>query len=81
MATMSSRKTHGVTFGDVRKIMLALPGVTEGTSFGTPAFKVRGKFLSRLREDDVLVLKPVDDIEQQFATTAALRPSSSACRP
>ncbi|HEX5480138.1 MAG TPA: MmcQ/YjbR family DNA-binding protein, partial [Dehalococcoidia bacterium] len=35
------------------------------------AFKVRGKFLSRLREDDVLVLKPVDDIEQQFLMSTA----------
>ena len=71
MSTASSRKHTGVTFDDVRKMMLALPGVQEGTSFGTPAFKVRGKFMSRLREADVLVLKPVDDIEQQFLMSTA----------
>ena len=41
----------GVTFAAVRKLVLALPGVEEGTSYGTPAFKVRGKLLARLRED------------------------------
>ena len=36
---------------------LALPGVEEGTSFGTPSLRVRGKFLARLREEGGLVLK------------------------
>jgi len=31
--------------------MQRLPGAVEGTSYGTAAFKVRGKFLVRLRED------------------------------
>jgi hypothetical protein len=35
-----------------------LPGVEEGTSYGTPAFRVSGKFLARLREDgESLVIK------------------------
>jgi hypothetical protein len=42
----------------VRPLALALPGVEEGTSYGTQAFRVRGKFFARLREDgDSLVLK------------------------
>jgi hypothetical protein len=40
-----------VTFETVREIALALPGVEEGTSYGTPALRVRGKFLARLCED------------------------------
>jgi len=45
----------------VRELMLALPGVTEGTSFGTVAFRVNKKFLARLKEDGVsLVLKCAD---------------------
>lgn len=40
-----------VTFGAVREIALALPGVEDGTSYGTPALKVRGKLLVRLKED------------------------------
>jgi hypothetical protein len=30
---------------------LRLPGVTEGTSYGTPALHVKGRFLARLKED------------------------------
>lgn len=33
-----------------------LPGIEEGTSYGTPSLKVKGKFLSRVREPGVLVL-------------------------
>lgn len=40
-----------VTFNDVRKIALSLDNVTEGTSYGTPAFKTGGKLFVRLRED------------------------------
>jgi hypothetical protein len=59
--------THrAVTFEDFRALALALPGVEEYKSFGTPAFRVRGKMLARLREDGVLVLKPIDDAEQRF---------------
>jgi hypothetical protein len=49
---------RGATFEQVREMMLALPAVEEGSSYGTPGFRVNGKFMSRLREPDVLVLKP-----------------------
>ena len=32
-----------MTFEDVRRLALALPGVEEATSYGAPAFKVGGK--------------------------------------
>jgi hypothetical protein len=42
----------------VREVALALPGVEEGTSYGTPGFRVRGKFFARIREDgDTLVVR------------------------
>ena len=47
---MAARR--GVTWAKVRKTARALPGVEEGTSHGTPAFRLRGKFLFRLREDN-----------------------------
>jgi hypothetical protein len=40
-----------VTWNTVRQIALALPGVEDGTSYGTPALKVAGKLLVRLKED------------------------------
>jgi hypothetical protein len=47
-----------VTYDTVREIALALPNVEEGTSYGTPALKVRGKLFVRLKEDgETIVLK------------------------
>lgn len=47
-----------VTFETVRQFALALPETVEGTSYGTPAFRVGGKLFARLREEgDVLVVK------------------------
>ena len=40
-----------ITFDGVRRIALALDGVAESTSYGTPAFKLGGKLFARLRED------------------------------
>jgi hypothetical protein len=53
-----------VTFGDVRNIALAWPEVEDGTSYGTPALKVRKKLLARLREDNeslVMFGVPLDE--------------------
>jgi hypothetical protein len=47
-----------VPFETVRQLALALPEAEEGTSYGTPAFKIRGKLFARLWEDgETLVLK------------------------
>jgi hypothetical protein len=46
------------TYRDVRKIALTLPGVEEGTSYGTPALKVGGKLFARVHQSmDCLVLR------------------------
>lgn len=44
-------KKKPATFADAKRAALALPGVEEGTSYGTAALKVKGKFMFRLRED------------------------------
>lgn len=42
----------------MRQLALELPGVEEGTSYGTPAFKVNGKLLARFHQDgESLVVK------------------------
>ena len=46
-----------VTYEQVRDFALTLPGIEEGTSYGTPALKVRGKLLARLREPGILVVR------------------------
>ncbi len=40
-----------VTYEQIREIALQLPGVEEGTSYGTRALRVKGKFWLRLKED------------------------------
>jgi hypothetical protein len=46
-----------MTYEDVRRIGLAMPGVAEGTSYGTAALKVKKKLFVRLKEDgDSLVI-------------------------
>jgi hypothetical protein len=52
------QRTHRVSFAEVSKLGRALPGVIESTSYGTPALKVDGKLLVRLKEDrETLVLR------------------------
>jgi hypothetical protein len=59
---MSPRKNKSeqVTFDTAREIARALPGVEEGTCYGTPAFRVRGKFLARLKEDGESLVVKID---------------------
>ena len=60
-----------MTWDEVRAIALSLPGVEEATSYGTPGFKVKGKFLTRLRtEDDSLVLVDVGFDEREMLMEA-----------
>ncbi len=54
----------------VRRIALALPGVVEGTSYGTPAFRVQGKFLARLREDGETLAVRLDFEEREVLMRA-----------
>jgi hypothetical protein len=59
--------TKIVTFDDVRKIALVWPEVEDGTSYGTPALKVRKKMLVRLKEDgDSLVMPGVAHDEREM---------------
>lgn len=48
---MQSNLHIGLTYAQIKQIGLALPGVEESTSYGTPAPKVRGKLMLRLKED------------------------------
>ena len=56
-----------MTFADVRKVALAWTEVEDGTSYGTPALKVRKKMLVRLKEDgDSLVMPGVPPDERDM---------------
>lgn len=49
-----------VTFETVRGLALALPGAEEGTSYGTPAFRVGGKLFARLHQDGESLVVRID---------------------
>ncbi len=58
------------TLATVRKLALALPDVSEGTSYGTAAFRVRKKLFARLRDDDaVLVARSDFDVRDSLIET------------
>ncbi len=63
-------KKERVSFAAVRKLALTLPGVTEGTSYGTPAFRVGGKLLARLREDGETLVIKTDDEDREVLLAA-----------
>ena len=51
---------------EVVAIGTRFPEVEEGTCFGTPALRVRGKFMCRLRTDpDALVVRVIDLADAQ----------------
>jgi len=69
-ATTESAAMKRANLRTVRRLLLALPGVEEGPCYGTPGFRVRGKFLARLWPDgEVLVVKCGDD-ERDFRLQA-----------
>src|SRR5713226_2667695 len=56
-----------MTFDDIRNIALVWPEVEDGTSYGTPALKVRKKMLVRLKEDgDSMVMPGVPQDERDM---------------
>lgn len=57
-ARRKARRARAPDFETVRREALALPGAEEGTSYGTPAFRVGGRLFVRLHEDgESLVLR------------------------
>lgn len=61
MATRrKSSKPIPVDFSTVRRLALALPEVTEGVCYGTPAFRVKNRLFARLREDGETIVLSAD---------------------
>ncbi len=62
--------SRSATITTVRRLLARLPGTEEGTSYGTPGWRVCGKFLARVWEDgEVLVIKCGHD-ERDFRMLA-----------
>ena len=65
------KKREPVTYETVREIALALPGAEEGTSYGTPACKVKGKLFARLHQDAESLVIGVDFEQREILMAAA----------
>jgi hypothetical protein len=60
-----------MTEDEVRALVLSFPEASEGVSYGKPAFKVAGKFFTRIRrEDQSLVLTGVGFDEREMYMAA-----------
>ena len=73
MATAGKKKSRtrqGVTLATLRKLAMRLPEVEEGTSYGTLAFRVKGRLVARLREDDESLVVRSDFDEREILIEA-----------
>ena len=59
-----------MTWDDVARIGLELPGVEVGSAYGTPALRVRGSFMCRVREDGETLAIRCDPAERPFLIEA-----------
>jgi hypothetical protein len=50
-----------LTLPTIRHVALSFPGVEEGTSYGTPAFRLKKKLLVRLHQDGKSLVLKVGD--------------------
>jgi hypothetical protein len=59
-ARRKPRTPRRLSFEQVRREALALPRVEEGSSYGTPAFRVAGRLFARLHQDGCSLVLRVD---------------------
>jgi hypothetical protein len=70
MAKAPKKPSRKVTWNTVRDLALALPDVEESTSYRTPAMKVRGKLIARLKEDGKTIVVPMPIAERDVRIVA-----------
>jgi hypothetical protein len=57
-ARRRNNQSRGVPVDDAHRLLLGLPNVREGRSYGMPSYLVNGRFFARFRDQDtVLVLQ------------------------
>jgi hypothetical protein len=69
MATRRSKPASsrsGVTFERARLVAHDFPGVEDGSSYGTPALKVRGKLLARLHQSGECLVLRADLLDREI---------------
>src|SRR5713101_7114015 len=56
---------RGVPVMDARRLLLGLPNVVEGRSYGSPSFLLNGRFLARFRDDDTVLVLQLATIDER----------------
>jgi hypothetical protein len=57
---------RGLSWSALCRLAKKLPGVEEGSSYGTPALRVRKKLLARLKKDGKTIALRVDVLERDL---------------
>jgi hypothetical protein len=68
MAKAPNTLPRKVPWATVREVALALPGTEESTSYRTPAMKVGGKLIARLKEDGETLVVPMPIADRDVRT-------------
>jgi hypothetical protein len=59
-----------LSWDEILELAADLPEIENGMSYGTPALKVRGKFMGRLRDDGTVMVVKCDLEEKPFLLEA-----------
>lgn len=59
-----------LTWDEILRLADDLPGIEAGTAWGTPALKVKGKFMARLRDEGTVLVVRCDLDEKPFLLAA-----------
>lgn len=73
MSTTRARQRHKrsrIDFQAARELALAFPGAEEATSYGTPAFRVRGKLFARFHQDGESLVVRTDFDQRELLVQA-----------
>ncbi|MEP7218552.1 MAG: MmcQ/YjbR family DNA-binding protein [Bacteroidota bacterium] len=65
MALNQDPDCEPVSLATLRELVLSYPGVTEGLSYGTPAFRVRANLLARLHDSGESLVLAIDIGERE----------------
>jgi hypothetical protein len=65
------RSTALTSFEDIREVALSLPGVVDGTSYGTDALKVGGKLFARLHQSLECVVLRTELLDREILMQSA----------
>jgi hypothetical protein len=73
MENLVAQPSQVITYESVRRMALTLPNVSEGSSYGTPALKVKGKLFIRLLEskESIVIKMPFEQRDELMAADPA----------